>query len=211
MVLWSILVLAFCAQISVHAASNANPLKEMPSKTSVTVGVPLGTGCDFFTPEYTSNFTMTATSSNKKVATVKVYNFEREGKYSKGYMVTRKGYGSTNIKVTVKIGKKTYTKTCKYTFYKYSNPFSSLKIGKNTYTKKMSSSTLKLAQSKLSGKISIKLKKGYKLKYIFCYYGGNYTQKQLKNNAKLPANVQSIYITIQNTKTKTNFAVCISP
>lgn len=206
--LFSMLILASCVQISASAA--ANPLKNMPKRAESIVSAPMGTGCDFFTPAYDSDFEMIATSSNKKVATVKVYSFSYGGKYTKGYMIIRKGYGTTNIKVTVKLGGKTYKKTCKYTFYKYSNPFTSFKIGKTNYTKRLNTYELTVPQSKLKGKVSIKIKKGIKIKRIFCWRKSGVYRKDIKNNSKLPSKTYQLCIEMLDTKRNKIFNVRIS-
>ena len=83
----SALVMIICMQVSVHAASNSNPLKNMPTESVSIAGAATGEGCNFFTPQYKSNFKMKATSSNKKVATVKVYDFQGTDGYSKAKQI----------------------------------------------------------------------------------------------------------------------------
>lgn len=188
----------------------ANPLAQMPKTSKVVKSAQVGTGCDFFTPVYSKDFVMKAVSSNKKVATVKVYNFgnEEEG-YSKGYLVKFKGYGTTNIKVTVKINGKTYKKTCKYTYYKYKNPFSTFKIGNKNFTSTMNKKyEFYTTKAKLSGKLSYKLKSGYKIMYIYARLS-DYTMKKMKNGKKLPADTTSLWMSVQNKKTGLNTAIVI--
>lgn len=210
--IFMMLLLMMLIPISVHAAESrpsTNPLADMSTKhVKVVVSAPTGMGCDYFTPCYNTDFQMTATSSNKKVATVKVYDFKREQGYSKGYEVIRKGYGTTTIKVTVKIKNKTYTKACKYTYYKYKNPFVSFKIGKNDHTSMLNKKyQFNVAPEKLTGKLSYKLKTGYKVVYMM----GDKKQTdfskpperiKLKNSTKIPSNVETIWIRVENTKTK---------
>ncbi len=216
MVALGIFIMALFIPLSVYAAPKYAPLKKMP-RTSVSMsGVVTEKGYDFTTPSYDIPIKMTATSSNPKVAAVKVSNIYDPymKKYYSGYEVIRKGYGKTTINVKVVLAGKQYKNSCKYTFNKYANPFSSLKIGNANYTKNMKSPALELTKSKLRGKLSFKLKKGYKITNATCLYGSYDTApgmqyKKIKNNAKLPSNTKSITLYLQNTKTKATFAVQI--
>lgn len=184
------------------------PFDDLPKKITFYDSLPMEKGCDYLTPFYKSKVKLTAKSTNKKVAKVKVYNFEylsREGKkeYYSGYELNWKKNGSTTIKLKAKVGKKTYTKNVKYTKLPYKNPFSSFKIGKKQYAKIFNKNYMANAE-KIDGKMSYKLKKGYKVTRITAYYerDGSYLNKKVKNNKSLPSNTTMVIIETKNIKNK---------
>lgn len=73
----------------------------------------------------------------------------------------------------------------KVTFYKYKNPFKKFKIGKKSFVKKFKKRSYLYASNKknMKRKISIKVKKGYKLEELSIYSNGK--TKTIKNNSKI--------------------------
>lgn len=197
------------SDVTEFTANTANPLANMSTKAkNIIISASTGKGADYFTPTYKKNFTMTAKSSNPKVAKVEIYNYtdEEAGTYSKAFEVIQKGYGSTNITVTVKKDGKTYTKTVKYTFHKYENPFSSFKIGAKNYTSKLDKKyEITLNSKDAKGKVNYKLKKGYKLVSFNAYT--DVATKALKNGSDFPDTTVNALIIVENTKLKANTAI----
>ena len=122
MKVFGILFLLLMSTITVQAA--ANPLAKMPTKDGKVLHKVGGSyGDDFLTPEYSSKVTISAKSSNPKVARVEANAYKYEKNYYAGYKTTPLSPGTTKIKVSVTVNKKTYTKVCTYTVYKWENPF----------------------------------------------------------------------------------------
>lgn len=203
----SFAVLLLCLIFAPKANAATNPLKNMPTtcKEIYLVDWSKKGAESFATLQSKSYITMKATSSNKKVATVTTETVKQGKKYIGTYTIKTKGYGTTKIKVKATVGGKTYTKTCKYTFEKYKNPFKTLKIGNKSYVKKAdkakkNSGVIHTGEWILNGKILIEMKKGYKLKGIYTMNYETGKQKKIKNGSKL-TDVMSPYIIYQNTKT----------
>ena len=209
----SVFVLALSLTcMNVSAAVSKNPLSNWSAKdVKSVVSAETAKGCDYYTPKYSKNFKMTATSSNKKVATVKVYNFKDGKKYSKGFEVIQKGYGTTTIKVKVVKDGKTYTKSCKYTFYKYKNPFTTFKINGKGYKATLDKKhNFALKKDRLKGKVTYKLKSGYKIQEIVAYsYAPSFKAKNIKSGSTLPKNTDSLLVTVKNKKTGANTDIWI--
>lgn len=180
----------------------------------VIVSSAAGKGCDYISPVYSKNFTIKAKSSNPKVAVTKIYDWSVQGQYMKGVLVNQKGYGSTNITVTVKVNGKTYKKTFKYQYYKYENPFTSFKINNKNYVSRFnklqkSNNGDKYVKWQLSeGKLTYTLKKNYKVKQIAAY--SKTGEVRLKNNSQIPGSCEFAWIYYQNTKTKAEGCIRIS-
>lgn len=161
-------------------------------------------------------------SSNKSVATI--YN----GSYSKqkAVMINLKKAGKTKFTVWVKRGKTTYKLRKTVTVYK-SNAFKTVKIGNSSNLATMmngyharSDFYVKGKSGKLSGKVTVKLNSGWKLKSLEVVTTRNYSEdedattsvKKIKNGAtvtlRADTKVGSAYewdclcITYMNTKTK---------
>lgn len=177
-------------------AATINPLENMNKKSVVVFdGIPMGQGCDYFTPEYKESIKLSVSSSNKKVATIKAYSFKtRDNKNFCGYETTFKGYGTTVLTVKAKVGSKIYTKKQTLTYKKYVNPFSGLKIGNINYTQKFNKQKSVAWTKSPSGKLIYKLKKGYKIKSITVSDG--IKSKTIKNGNKLPNKTSYIWITV---------------
>lgn len=179
------------------------PLDKLPTRKTVQVCARQTgqLGWDFSLPKYTEDYSITVTSSNPSVATVVVCSykdyFTYNGKpvYQKGYMLKRKGYGKTTITVNVKLGGKTYKKSCEYNYVKHKNPFSSLKIGSKNYVG-YANKECEIILSKISsGKLSYKLKQGYKIEEIRVVYKSGENQskfKVLKNGENVPSGTNFI-------------------
>lgn len=210
-------------------AATLNPLANIPQNDVIRTIVSSsgGIGCDYFTPEFTKNFTLRAVSSNTKVAVPKIYSFQnvRDGKkiYSKGIMIRQKGYGTAKITITAKVGAKTYKRNVVFKSYKYECPLTSIKINGKEYISKFRnpkwvstasdpySSHAKSMYVKLGatpyGKISFKTKSGYKVnsimvrKNVITDYSKPST-KIIKNGQKIPKGYSLARISYQNTKTK---------
>lgn len=206
-VLLSITVMVLCMVFVSKADAATNPLKKMP--TTYKQVFLLDTNYYFATPKYSEKITIKATSSNKKVAIVKAKVRKIGKKYIAEYTVTPKGYGKTNIKVTVEAKGKKYKKTCIYFSEKYVNPFKSIKIGKDNYTTKFNKTyeNCGLIAPKNgtveNKKISIKMKSGYKLLHIYGYdyhYFETGEIAKVKNDSKLK-DFQLLEITYKNKKT----------
>lgn len=220
-VLWIALFVMAILQVHTVGAAVKNPLADMPANSTIQVSAPMGKGCDYYTPVYSKKFTMTAKSSNPKVATVEVCDFTdrnpQTGKvigYSKGYLTTRKGYGKTTITVTVKLNGKTYKKSCVYNYLKYVNPFSSFKIGSTNYTGTMNKK-YEIKTGKIpAGKISYKLKSGYKIERIWADVRTKVKEENgyvisksvdLKNGQKVPANTAILNVWVKDKKGRSIF------
>lgn len=200
-------------------AAVAHPFEDknafVPKGTQrVIVSSATGKGCDYISPVYSKNFTIKAKSSNPKVAVTEIYDWSVKGKYMKGVLVNQKGYGSTNITITVKVNGKTYKKTFKYQFYTYENPFASFKINNKNYVSRFnklqkSNNGDKYVKWQLSeGKLAYKLKKNYRVKQIVGY--SNTGEVKLKNNSQIPASCEFAWIYYQNTKTKAEGCIRIN-
>ncbi len=194
-----------------------------PSKVSLPVGIMHSKGADFITKEFSQKIKISATSSNSKIAKVdagveKTYDKKY---YAYCYFVPKKE-GTTNITIKVTVGKKTYTYKTKLSCYNWTAPFSSFKIGSTDYLstikanksyKFLTSSygkeiaSFKKVKAKLTGKLAIKLKSGYKIKKISVFTNdgkGHYDSKTIKNNSKLPKYTSSITVYVYDTKKKCN-------
>lgn len=99
--------------------------------------------------------------------------------------ISGKKVGSTKVTLTVKQGGKTYKKSAKFKWVKYTNPIKSLTIGskayKTSYYDKNSAAALKTQTSKKA--FTWKLKKGYKISYIFYFHDDKMTE--LKNGQSI--------------------------
>lgn len=207
-----ILTFIMCLVWEMSAQAGTNPLKSLTSKYGWIISSPVGKGCEYFTPEYNKNFKMTVTSSNKKAATVKVYSYRSQsGKYFKGFDIIVKGPGKTNIKVTIEVNGKKYSKTIRRAYYEYENPFSSFKIGGKEYKSKLnklSADTGIFKWKTPAGKLRYKLKNGYKINSIWYWTSGYRSRVDVKNGDKIPKKA-SLWISYQNKKTKANGCIHI--
>ena len=139
-----------------------------------------------------------ATSSNKKVAKVKIV----KSSYYYNLVVTKKGYGKT--KITYKCDGKTYNVVLKV--YKYKNPLKSLKIGSRqfaTYFKKKPATSASKAQKVQStkGKLVVKAAKGWKAQEILVLCQDTGKCKKVKSSYRIKDNECLRSITMVHKKT----------
>lgn len=104
-------------------------------------------------------------SSNPKVATVS--KFEYQG--TMYVAVAPKSPGKTDVTFRVKHNGKTIKAKVAVTILKYVNPFKALKIGSKSIASLFKKTNMAHATKALKGKITYKLKKGWKLHTISCY------------------------------------------
>ncbi len=122
---------------------------------------------------------VTVSSANPKVATVE---WDKENSTA---WVHSKRVGTAKIVVKVKQGGKTYKKVTTMKWTKYSNPVKSIKIGTKQYPAKYFNKNTSASMKKISGnkKVTVKLKKGYKMNSLGFSRGGVY--KNIKSGAKI--------------------------
>lgn len=141
------------------------------------------------------NAVVTVTSSDEAVCTVE-YNKTNKIIYAHALKP-----GKVTIKCTVTQGEKTYTKKCKYEILKYKNPLSSLKIGNKNYAPFFNESTDTIVDGiKGKQKVSVKVKKGYKLVRLYIYKNGE--QVTVKNGSKIDIKKNALYIEVKDKKKK---------
>ena len=142
-----------------------------------------------------------ASSSNKKVATVRANHYGDH--YTLG--VTIKKTGTT--KITYYFGGQ--KKTVKYTVKKYTNPVKTFKVGSKNYASLFAPKALKwgseyamgLSTAKsFSGKVNIKAAKGWKINKIW-YYKNNKKLTFIKNGKKVSKTIY-VYVSLKRGKQK---------
>lgn len=124
-------------------------------------------------------------SSNKKVASAKVIDFDGN---ECAVVIDGKKAGDATISFKIKYDGKTYSYKCKVHVRKFINPFKTLKIGTlelEEYLDKASLSEainahVPLKKTLKNKKLSFKLKKGWKLKEAFIVSGG-----EVRNGQKI--------------------------
>lgn len=136
-------------------------------------------------------------SSKKSVATAKSLG-------GGAFQITSKKAGTTNIKITATVNKKTVTYKGTIKVVNYENPFKTLKIDGKSYVSIFNKGfDLYTETASTKFKLGLKLKSGWKLKEAAYYPGNgstkNYTKK-FKNGAEIPVGFYSLLL--QNTKTK---------
>ncbi|MBQ8986550.1 MAG: hypothetical protein IJ100_04810, partial [Lachnospiraceae bacterium] len=77
------------------------------------------------------------------------------------------------------------TKTVKVKVIKFVNPVKTFKIGKKSYAKKYSGKPYYNFKKKVSGKVKIKAKKGWKIIGIYFYDHSKNKNKKIKNGKKV--------------------------
>ena len=215
MKVFGILFLLLMSTITVQAATN--PLAKMPTKDGKVLHKVGGSyGDDFLTPEYSSKVTISAKSSNPKVARVEANAYKYEKNYYAGYKTTPLSPGTTKIKVSVTVNKKTYTKVCTYTVYKWENPFKSIKIGVlDCKPLLQKSGAVGLKRKILNGKFTYKMNSDFVLINAYAYYYPNlkniYGGKSvsLKNGQILPKNTTEISLRAKSKKNKQEYRIRI--
>ena len=141
-------------------------------------------------------------TSNSKVLTFSKASKPKWFKYEYWLNVKKPGTATVSWKATDPQTKKTSKFSYTYVVFKYSNPFKSIKIGKTNLTKRFKKSQdadgLKVG---LSGKLSIKLKSGWKLTKVQYLTDGKVKTISKNSNIKFGENEQ-IWLTLKNTKKK---------
>lgn len=150
-------------------------------------------------------------SSNTKVAGVKIdVNGDN---YGKVLVIMPKKAGTAKISFKLKINGTWKAYTMKIKTFKYQNPFSSIKIGNSKYTSKFNkTNSVKVSAKQLSGKLSYKLKKGYKINNIMIVddNSGQVIKNGVKNNSKITVKKGDLLVFIVTyTKQKYNLAYAI--
>lgn len=106
--------------------------------------------------------------------------------------------GTTKVLVNVKRGKKTYKLSMKVKVVSFASPIQSAKVGKKNVKKYISNVPYGLLKKDCSGKLSIKMKKGWKIQKIEQTVNGK--TKKIKNNKKINTAKGAILITVKNAK-----------
>lgn len=126
--------------------------------------------------------------------------------------------GTAKLTIKVKKAKKTYTYTTKVKVVKYANPAKTIKLGSKNLTSKFKKELFYLTYKTKATKqkLSIKLKKGWKVKTIKQQYFSEkkqtFIQKKIKNNSyiKYTNNVGNrVYMNLYNSKTNQTLDLCI--
>ena len=202
MLLSVLMVLA--SSVSVWAAKN--PLSKMPrnvGSVASSVNVSVTNKTYFCTEPYDGKVKISVKNSNSEVAdvfcqsTIQIVNGKT--KNCGNFWVTCKKPGTTTVKVTVKVNGKSYTKSCKYTFYEYANPFASIKKGTKNLTSQFKKGPTGRIYTRLKGKYSYRLKKGYKVTRIL-YWDQQMMGHIVNNISQVPSDARKLYLTIKNTK-----------
>lgn len=104
--------------------------------------------------------------------------------------------GTTKVLFDVIRGKKTYKLSMKVKVVPYVCPMKSAKIGKTNVKKSITNSNAALLKKNCSGKLSIKMKKGWTITKMYQVVNGK--SVKLKNNKKVNTKKGRIYITVKN-------------
>lgn len=189
-----------------------NPLSKMPKKASGIANTAVtGIGAHYMTPEYTSKVKIKVKSYDPKIATVKGFSEQNimTKKYYAWYEITCVSPGTTKIKVTVTVNKKSYSKICNYTVYKWENPLKTLKIGSKDQRSKFNKNSSFSAKQDISGKTF-----NFKLNPDFTFVSAiaqtnkdNVSLKPGKNT--LPQNTYKVFIQTKSKKNSNIYTVCI--
>lgn len=210
---------------STAMAKSASPLKSIPKRygwVQSYYALKDDTVDDqndiIFKVENSKKYKISVTSSNERVATVKEVNGSfydgKTGKVFSGkyYKIERKRFGETDIKFTLKSGKKIYKKVMHYTISKYESPFKSAKIGGKNVTAQLSKickvkplfpsmpSRCLYVRGVGAGTWTYKLKKGYKIT-LMSLATSRGKGAQLRSGQTLPSDWLNIYIQYKDTKT----------
>ena len=106
--------------------------------------------------------------------------------------------GTTKVLVNVKRGKKIYKLSMKVKVVSFSSPIQSAKVGKKDVKKYISNVPMGQLKKNCSGKLSIKMKKGWKIVKITQTVNGK--TKKIKNNKTVNTAKGAILITVKNAK-----------
>lgn len=106
--------------------------------------------------------------------------------------------GTTKVYVNVKRGKKIYKLSMKVKVISFTSPILTAKVGKRNVKKYISNVPMGLLNKNCSGKLSIKMKKGWKIVKITQTINGK--TKKIKNNKGVNTAKGAILITVKNAK-----------
>ncbi len=119
-------------------------------------------------------------TSKKSVA--KVFKDVPDGSTAAVAILPKKA-GTTTITFNVKYNGKTIKAKTKFIARKYTSPLKSFKVGSKNFTSKFKKTGHLHVDQALKGKLSIKLKPGYKINHISIYsWSGGGSVKEPKNN-----------------------------
>lgn len=104
-------------------------------------------------------------SSKPKVASVSTFTYEGTVYVA----ISPKKAGKTTVTFNYKYQKKTYKAKVVVTVANYENPFQSFKIGKKNYATQFDYDWNVVVPKALSGKLTLKLKKGWKVLSLYSY------------------------------------------
>ena len=119
-------------------------------------------------------------SSKKSVATVSKFVYGDTAYVA----INMKKPGKTTVTFNVKYKGKTVKAKTKVEIRKYVNPFKSLKIGSKNYASKFKENPYCTLTKTAKGKMTIKLKSGYKIKGISTYNGNDGSGYKILKNKK---------------------------
>ena len=165
-----------------------------------TVGVPINWSNEYYLYTGPKSGISKVKSSNKKVGTVvtKKAEYGDTANDISVYLKLKKT-GKTTVTYKVKENGKTKSYKTKLVVYKYKNPFKTLKVGKVNYKSDFKGCDYSTRESS-KGKITVKVKKGWKVKGIYARSAGS-KWKKLKKNATVDiAKKHSVMISLKNKK-----------
>lgn len=152
--------------------------------------------------------TVTCTSSNTKVATVKANDFEDGG--GNAYFFT-KAPGKTTITTTITYKGESHVYKTALTVFNWQNPVSKLTIGKKDYKKKFAKDTFTYTGAFKKSKLTVKAASGWKLTKI--KYNSpmkNIENKTVKNGSKIAFSGASDNLKITFKSKKTGYTETLS-
>ena len=117
--------------------------------------------------------------------------------------------GNTKVFVNVKRGSKTYKLSMKVKVLPYTCPMQSAKIGKTNVKKAITNTADAFLKKNCSGKLSIKMKKGWTITEIN-QFGATGKSIKLKNNKKVNTSKGRIFITVKNKNANQIENLCLS-
>ena len=124
-------------------------------------------------------------SSNKKVLTAARAKSGSDGTLACKVKLKKTGKATVTLKLKHLSSGKTITYKKVYTVKKYANPIKTLKIGKKSLASKFKSATYYGQGKKLSGKLQIKTKNGWKVERIDLLGKSQVLKNDLKSGTKI--------------------------
>lgn len=129
----------------------------------------------------------TAKSSNPSVAVLTERTWTDDGKTYGSYEIKSKKPGKTTLTFQAKNpdADSYVTKTVKVKVVKFVYPGKVFKVGKKSFVKKYKGKPYYYVSKKLSGKVKVKAKKGWKVDGIYFYDSSKDKSKKIKNGKKV--------------------------